>query len=377
MAEKLGYKAIAAELNRDLVLNPPPAPVDPSRAVGQWTESSVREVIINPKYTGYMVFNREATKTDSGKLNPPEKWVWSAEPSHEAIVSLDIWTSAQSINKKRQRSRIEDGNSHPDTQRTYLLRSYIRCHLCGRLMGGKDSRGNTYYVCRPGRGRIPEGHPKSIWVREEPFIQGISDFFAAHIFGPNRALLLKDVLDQAALAATREHAEQLARLQAHIDDLDARRARLMRRLEDPDCSGEFAREIDARTTQLAQDRRAKAAELRNLNNQQPPTQNPELLDFVPQVRVGLTAMPEAVLRQLYDAFNLEIIYDHITDRAEITLTMTAETTPTIQRATHTAIRTTQSDQNAETPEKTPGLRGFGWYPQRDSNPCYRLERAAS
>ncbi|WP_226353018.1 recombinase family protein [Pseudonocardia sp. ICBG601] len=58
-----GYQAIADTLNADPELNPPPTPVDPSRAVGTWTASSVREILNQPKYTGYMVWNRRAMRT--------------------------------------------------------------------------------------------------------------------------------------------------------------------------------------------------------------------------------------------------------------------------------------------------------------------------
>lgn len=35
--ERLGYRAIAERLNRDLAIHPPPVPVDPARVVGRWT----------------------------------------------------------------------------------------------------------------------------------------------------------------------------------------------------------------------------------------------------------------------------------------------------------------------------------------------------
>lgn len=59
---RLGYHAIAARLNADLAINPPPVPVDPTRATGRWTYSNVRDVLTNPKYTGHMVWNRRARK---------------------------------------------------------------------------------------------------------------------------------------------------------------------------------------------------------------------------------------------------------------------------------------------------------------------------
>ena len=73
---RLGYDAIADRLNADPDANPPPQPVDPTRAVGRWTGSAVREILRNPKYTGYMVWNRRASKK-GGRCNPPSEWVRS------------------------------------------------------------------------------------------------------------------------------------------------------------------------------------------------------------------------------------------------------------------------------------------------------------
>jgi hypothetical protein len=48
---------------------------------GHASLNAVREILINPKYTGYMVWNRRATKTGSGKHNPPSEWVWHSQPA--------------------------------------------------------------------------------------------------------------------------------------------------------------------------------------------------------------------------------------------------------------------------------------------------------
>jgi hypothetical protein len=41
------------------------------------------------------------------------------------------------------------------------------------------------------RRTIPDGHPRTISVREDHLLQAIRDFFATHVFGPGRAALLK------------------------------------------------------------------------------------------------------------------------------------------------------------------------------------------
>ena len=142
VGERLGYRAIADRLNTDPGRYPPPEPVDPARAVGRWTGSAVREVLTNPKYTGYMVWNRRATKTGGGRHNPPQAWVWSARPSHEPLVTKEVFVAAQQVAEHRERSRSGSGpnTAHPATARSYPLRSYLFCDLCGRRRRGCPGR---------------------------------------------------------------------------------------------------------------------------------------------------------------------------------------------------------------------------------------------
>ncbi len=186
VSERLGYQVIADRLNRDLDRYPPPVATAKHRSVGKWTYSSVREVLTNPKYTGYMVWNRKATTSAGGRNNPPEAWIWSSAPTHPALVSVETFTDAQKVARDREGSRSRPGpnTAHADTRRSYGLRSYMTCGLCGRRMFGKESRGRIYYICRPARAYRPEGHPASIWVREEPLMAGLTEFFNREISDP-------------------------------------------------------------------------------------------------------------------------------------------------------------------------------------------------
>ena len=202
--ERLGYDAIADRLNADLGANPPPQPVDPARAVGRWTGSAVREILHNPKYTGYMVWNRRASKK-GGHYNPPAEWVWSPMPTHEPLTTKALFEAAAGIASVRRGSRTGSGRSqHPQSSRTYPLRSYVICELCDRRMFGKTRRDLAYYACEPDRrhhaqrsGWYP-AHPSSLWVREDILLEMVHGFFAERIFGPHRRdLLQRPVLRQA------------------------------------------------------------------------------------------------------------------------------------------------------------------------------------
>jgi hypothetical protein len=45
-----------------------------------------------PQYAGCMVWNCRASKTGDGKHNHPRDWVWSPIPTHEPLVTLDLFT---------------------------------------------------------------------------------------------------------------------------------------------------------------------------------------------------------------------------------------------------------------------------------------------
>ena len=156
ITERCGYQGIADRLNRDLTLNPPPTPPGQTRAVGRWTAGSVRDVLVQPKYTGHMVWNRRASKTRRGAQNPVEAWVWSSQLTHEAIVDLDTFVAAQQIGPRRERSRSAPGpNRHPQTARSYLLRSYLTAPGAAVFRNPRK----PYYACAPRRACPSPTHP--------------------------------------------------------------------------------------------------------------------------------------------------------------------------------------------------------------------------
>jgi site-specific DNA recombinase len=334
VGEQLGYKAIATRLNLYPDRYPPPAPVDPARAVGEWTPSAVYEVIHNPKHTGYMVWNRRATKSASGKVNPTSEWVWSAQPTHEPLVSRETFLAAQEIGPNRERSRGDAApNRHRQTKRTYRLRGYLHHAGCGRRMYGKTRRpGNSYYACVP-QGDRPSTHAKSLLVAENPLTQGVYDFFAVRIFGPDRSDLLAADLAEIDGTAGRDQAEQAAALRAALADIATRRKRLVRSLEvadDPD--GELARDVNSRLIELRADADRLTAQLRDLEAHPVPVPAPALLDALPDLGPDLARLPDPRLRAIFDAFRFRIDYDSSTDTARCEVTITDDTLPAILAA---------------------------------------------
>ena len=114
--QRLSYAAIAGWLDTDPSRYPPPTPTTPARALGHWSTGTVRGVLLNPKYTGFMVWNRRATKS-GGKLNAIAEWVCSPKPTHAPVISVETYTAAAKIGRWRQGSRCEPSpNPHPATR---------------------------------------------------------------------------------------------------------------------------------------------------------------------------------------------------------------------------------------------------------------------
>lgn len=335
--DKLGYDAIADRLNLDLVAYPPPEPTRPDVALGRWTGSAVREILRNPKYTGYQVWNRRATKK-GGRNNDPKDWVWSPRPTHEPLVTKELFDAVATVGRKRQGSRTTHGpNAHPATKRTYVLRSYVYCGICDRRMFGKTRHQISYYACQPDTNEhrdqpwFPD-HPKSLWIREEILITAISRFFATRIFGPNRRSHLTAALEAARSAdgagdrianerATLEHAiSAIGRLQARLirtladgsdddtDDLDPEREKQFR-----DAIRQEHATLGGQRKQLAE----QLARIRVSKHAVRPADSEALLDALPHLDLDLALVPEEIQRRLYSAFGLEVRYSR--PREELTL----------------------------------------------------------
>jgi site-specific DNA recombinase len=322
--DRLGYAEITDRLNADLTRYPPPISPDPARTRTDWIRSAVRDVLCNPKYTGYMVWNRRATKR-GGKVNPPELWVWSELPTHEPLVPRDLFKAAAGISGWRQGSRTTTGENrgHPQAKRTYVLRSFVFCEICDKRMFGKSRHGVSYYACQPDRNigqaaedRFP-GHG-SVWIREDDLLKGLSGFLAQRIFGPERRELLAQDLVETDTRTETDRVERIHSLRKTLTDIRARGERLMLQLEtqdDPD--GTLFARVRDRVTGLAREERQLQEELRALEAEVAaiPRVEPALLDSLPTTPIDLSGVPDPVLRPFFESLRLRIRYDRRTHRA--------------------------------------------------------------
>ena len=368
----LSYPAIAGVLNQDLEAWPPPQPVDPTRAVGHWTPGAVREILTNPKYTGFMVWNRRATKDKRhpGKNNPKDQWVMSPVPTHTALVEVETFIAAQALmansvagSGRRERHRagldVTAANPHPLTKTVYKLRSYVWCQACQRRMHGHANRhGTPYAYCQPRNRELPDDHPAAIRVREDRLIEGATRFFNTYVLGPDRLALVQASLPAANDFVRAEHLKAEAATHRRLAELDASMSNLMHVLErESDPHGQLYLRTKKRMAELESEYAQAEAHLQRLAAAAPPEpeNNVGLLDHLPQMEVDLNLLPSDRLRRLLDAFRVEIHYDIRTGRATFRAEISAETINQLaQLISRAEARRWKADTNEARPAQPGG-----------------------
>ncbi len=127
------------------------------------SSATIRTWLINPLYTGHMVWNRVRFFRKNGRRtyvpNPIAKWVCSPEPSHPGLISKSAFEAvAMKFLRRRgkdQHSRGEAlaiGDTEPDNRGRYLLSGLLRCGACeAHYVAAKNihrrKKTQVYYVC--------------------------------------------------------------------------------------------------------------------------------------------------------------------------------------------------------------------------------------
>jgi hypothetical protein len=157
--------------------------------------------------------------------------VWSSRPTHEPLVTRALFEAASTIGRFRKGSRSGSGrNPNPITTRTYVMRSYVVCDLCGRRMCGQMRKYYTYYRCgisASNHGHQPwfATHPTNVLIREDLIVEPLARFFAERILGPHRAALLE------AEAQEEREDQRLHAVHAEIAELRRQRANVAEELQ--------------------------------------------------------------------------------------------------------------------------------------------------
>ncbi len=318
--EGSGLHLVASGLNRDRIASP--SAHDPERnrhragGQGKWAKSAIRAILGNPRYTGYEVWNKQRkdevlVDVDDVALghvtkmrwNDTDEWIWSAEPTHEPLVSRELFEAVQLMFDRNKRAKTR----RPAEGRHYLVAGLMRCGVCGRRMQGQWNHGRAYYRCKFPED-YPDGesdHPKNIYVKEEAVVPGLDGWLAS--------LFDDDHIDDtcAVLAGASEPDPQVekraADLRAAIADCDRKLANYRALLDTEDA-------VTVAAEWIADTQRERKALERQLGHHVPggemtPEQVKALVKALRDIVDVLADAEPADKAELYNKLGVSLRYD--------------------------------------------------------------------
>lgn len=336
----MGLGEIADKLNSNLDRYPPPLAnrKDEMALRKTWSRSQIQAMLRNPKYTGYNVWGRHDKHPGRPLIRPREQWVWSATPTHPALISKELFEQVEERVRGKAIASRQAPASYPRRRtrrpgRLYVLRGRVRCAMCGRRMEGTHQRKANYYRCRfdANRGRAAAeatGHPRALQIKEDLVLDALLDFMGRRIFGPERLRCLRHELAAAASGNDDRRSIEFERLRAELKEVDQalyRQALRMEEHDDPDHPVvALAKE---RISELTARRPAIENAILVAEATRPDTATPAeieaMLDSVPDLRPALTTATPDELAEIVDAFDITVAYD----KPNRTLALSASVTP--------------------------------------------------
>ena len=326
--DELGLGTICERLNSDLDRYPPPKRnrKDVNDLPQTWSKSQLHSLLRNPKYTGFNVWGRHDKRRGRPVLRPRDKWVWSATPTHEAIVPRELFDAVEERAQRNGGPARSAGPKHYPQRRNgrpgrlYVLRGRVRCGLCGRRMEGSHQKGSNWYRCQYARRRGEAaadltGHPRVLGIKEDVVLDAVRGFMSERLFGPERLDLLRGELAEVASdGAWQERDSELARLRAEEKQVQQALYRQSLRLEEhDDPEHPVVKLATQRIEELSGQAEAIATTITELETAQPEEPRPEeieaLLASIPDLREALTQADGEELIELLDAFDVAVSYD--------------------------------------------------------------------
>ncbi len=237
-----------------------------------WRPGRIRQILTSTTYCGKYEYGKRSAR--------PGRQVISAQVP--AIVSEGLWDAVQEI--RRGRSRTPPGH-----RTRYLLRSLLKCEICGLNYTGTMSHGDVWYRCNGAlasrgslEGRCPGKGVKGDYV--EPVVK---EDIGAFLRDPGNLLdELAAELEDGREAASAVGEANRATLETALERVDTRRNRLL----DLYLDGRFGRdELDGRMKEIEGERMAIQRRLDELEPAPVAEPEPFDADLLPELKRRLDA----------------------------------------------------------------------------------------
>ncbi|MFF4960178.1 recombinase family protein [Streptomyces sp. NPDC001222] len=333
-------KAIAAQLTREGIPCPSAhdAARNPHRTKTAWQQGAVRAILINPRYTGYEIWNKQRKEerlldvddvtlghTTRMTHNPTEEWIRSNEPAHEAIISPSRFDTVQTLRRQRARNQGRQERASKQGARPYALRGRVRCSLCGRKMQPATIRNHVYYRCEfkdQEAALYPDlTHPRTINLRED-IVCHVLDPWIARAFAPDRLTATIEALTLASAAAStaETHTPEQAQARQAIKDCERRLTRYQAALEagaDPAVVTQWIN--DAQRDKEAARQKLDALPTVTRKNEPPlnAQQIRQITESLGDIAQRIQTASADKKGPLYEALGITISYEHATRTATV------------------------------------------------------------
>ncbi|WP_280691882.1 MULTISPECIES: recombinase family protein [unclassified Kitasatospora] len=320
-----GLYAIAEGLTRDNI--PCPSAHDrarnPHRHGNAWAKSAIRAILLNPRYTGHQVWNRQrkdeilldvedvalghVTKL---RWNDPDKWIKSAGLAHEPLITTGDFEQVQlKLATKSAAPHPVERKPRP-TNRTYALRGLMRCGLCDRKMQGTFNNGHPHYRCsypaEYAKSRALD-HPPTVYLRESVILPAL-DHWIGTAFAPGR---LKRTITEIQQAQTANAPDPVA-VQAARNQVEAALAKITRYRATLDAGGDPATVAQW----INEARLQQATAQQRLNQLTAETPTPLTHQQIERLISDLGDLTDRLLQAeperkapIYESFGLTLVYD--------------------------------------------------------------------
>jgi site-specific DNA recombinase len=314
-----GIYAIAERLTADSI--PSPSAHDPARNPHRcgiaWSKSAVR-AIINPRYTGRQVWNKQRKDevlldvhdvalghTTKMRWNETAKWVYSDEIAQPPIITTDQFAQVQDILAARGRGPAQ--HKPHKTSRSYAFAGTIFCGICQRRMQGQWINQANYYRCRfPNEYALANkvDHPRNVYLREDAFGTDVHDWLAT-LFAPGRLQHTIDLITAAQHGAADDITAHAAR--ARIADANQKMTRYRAAID----AGGDPEEIGTWISQAKAQRIQAETDLRNatVSNRLTRRQIGDLIEGITDMAAILIDADPAKAADAYDKLGLRLTYN--------------------------------------------------------------------
>ena len=205
----------------------------------KFTMAIVRDILDNPVYAGKIAFGRHTTEKIEGKRNEfhiikqtDKDKIIIAEGQHDAIVSLDVWEAAQE--KRKANAHVKE---KLDKEHEYFLSGLLKCPSCGGPMygihnGRKKKKGTdeiypmSYsYTCRSGALEMGRDCTAPQNYSENKLMEALTSISKSLVNDKNFSNMVDDALGQKTdvseiekeKARQQKECERLERLAAQLE----------------------------------------------------------------------------------------------------------------------------------------------------------------